>query len=383
MKIQTVLMAASFALFAVEASSATEDRTGASRPLETARAVADWQLNHMEDFSYVRSFQRHTEQPLDWIQATFFIGLTHLADATGDARYADAVVEHGRENQWALDDRPRHADSDAIGAVWVWAARRDGEPARLDPLRRRFEEVLAAPSEVGLAFEGRRSGERDYPCQERWCWSDALFMAPPVWAELSAHTGDPRYLEHSDKEFWVAANYLYDPEEHLFYRDSRFFERRDDSGGKIFWSRGNGWVMAGVARMLDSLPPDHESRPRYERLLREMAARLVQLQADDGYWSVSLLGPSATPETSGTAFFTYGLAWGVNNCVLAREPYAAAAERGWQALAAAVDSSGRLGWVQQVGYAPDEVLESDTQLYGTGALLLAAVEMEKLRTRTC
>lgn len=344
-------------------------------PLEVAQRAADWQLAHMQDFSYIRGAHHYTAEPKGWIQATFFIGLTHLADATHSHRYVRAIENHGRSSGWGFEQRPRHADADAIGAVWLWAARSDR--SRAAPLKARFDLVLESPSSVALEFGERRPGERDFVCQERWCWSDAIFMAPPVWFELSRFTNDPRYLEHADREFWSTVETLYDSEEHLFFRDTRFISRLSPSGGKIFWSRGNGWAIAGLARMLEALPPTHPNRARYETLFRQMAARARDLQGRDGYWPASLLEPSSSPETSGTAFFVYALAWGVNAGLLPRRDYDLTIDRGWSALARVVNAEGRLGWVQQVGFAPDEVLAGDTQLYGVGALLLAAVQVDQ------
>jgi len=345
--------------------------------LADASRVADWQLGHMGDFGYVRTFQSQTADPTDWIQAAFYAGLVAFADATGEARYVDAVIDHGRENGWGYGDRPRHADDDAIGQTWLWAAARAEGPersARLAPTRARFDAVLAAPSNVALLFEDK-PGEQ--ACQARWCWSDALFMAPPVWFELSRLTGDPRYAAHADKEFWAATEVLYDRQERLYYRDSRFLERRDAGGRKIFWSRGNGWTYAGIAKVIDSLPASDPRRARYIALYRDMSAAIVPLQRADGYWPVSLLDPSGPSETSGTGFFVYGLAWGVNNGLLDGATYGPVVSRGWAALEKAVGPEGKLGWVQQVGYAPDQVQADDTQLYGVGAYLLAASQVAR------
>jgi rhamnogalacturonyl hydrolase YesR len=178
------------------------------------------------------------------------------------------------------------------------------------------------------------------------------------------------------KEFWAATDFLYDPAEKLYFRDSRFFERRDDKGRKLFWSRGNGWVFAGIANMLDALPRDDPDRPRLEALFRDMAGKLEAIQKPDGYWAPSLLGPENSPaETSGTGFHVYGLAWGVNRGLLSADEYRDSIHRGWDALTRAVDEDGRLGWVQQVSDRPEQVAESDTQYYGVGAFLLAASEV--------
>ena len=345
--------------------------------LTYGKKVADWQLNHLDRFDYIpgADYRRDTEGTRDWIQAAFYIGLAAFADASHERRYANAILAHGKAEDWSFDSRPRHADADATGAVWVWAAQHTHDPAELAPIKARFDAVLANPSTVSLEF----GNEKKPPCQDRWCWSDALFMAPPAWIALSKATGDGRYLAHADAEFWATTDFLYDKDEHLYFRDSRFITQRDADGHKIFWGRGNGWVFAGIARILNDLPADHPSRPRYEALFKQMAAKLVTLQGEQGYWPVSLLVPQNTPETSGTGFFVYGLAWGINHHLLPAAEYRPALERGWHALTAAVEPDGKLGWVQRVGAAPDKVSADDTQLYGVGAYLLAASEISRCK----
>lgn len=345
--------------------------------IHQARRVADWQLAHMEQFEYVTTFRGQTADPIDWIQATLWAGLTDLADVTGDPRYAEAVIEQGEAANWGFGSRPRHADADAIGQAWVWAAMKvegDERARRLAPVRARFDAVLASPSDVAMIFDEGR-GER--PCQVRWCWSDAIYMAPPVWAALSAATGEPAYWRHADRELQATIAALYDPEEHLFYRDSRFIDRPGPSGNKVFWSRGNGWSYAGLAKVLEVLPADDPSRARYVQLFQQMSGRILSLQGAEGYWPVSLLDPGGPPETSGTAFFVYGMAWGVNHGVLDKATYGPAVRTGWAALDRAVQPDGHLGWVQQVGYAPDQVAATDTQLYAVGAMLMAASEVSQ------
>ena len=370
------------ALFAIAlASSLAWAAPPARSVLAIGSKVADWQVSHMDTFDYIPAGPHRfdTEGRRDWIQAAFYIGLTHFADVTGNSRYVDAVLAHGSAEEWSFDNRPRHADADATAAVWIWAAEHTHDPTKLTPTRARFDAVLADPSTVSLAFGGEPAPRGAQPCQARWCWCDALFMAPPAWIALTNATGDRRYLDHADAEFWAATEYLYDKSDHLFYRDSRFFAQRDAQGRKIFWGRGNGWVFAGLARILTELPADYPSRPRYEALFKEMAARLVSLQGAKGYWPVSLLEPQQSPETSGTGFFVYGLAWGVNHALLPAGQYRRSIQRGWRALVAAVKPDGKLGWVQRIGAAPDEVGADDTQLYGTGAFLLAASEVSRIQ----
>jgi rhamnogalacturonyl hydrolase YesR len=342
--------------------------------LDAMRRVADWQLGHLDDVSYVRTFKTDTADPRGWIQGAFWVGLTALADH--DPRYARAIVARGEALEWSLGGRKYHADDQVIGRAWLWAAAH-GHPDAIVPARAHLDAILAAPPQVGLDFDRAKNGGAS--CEDRWCWADALFMAPPTWAALSRQTGEGRYLAYADKEWWATTTFLYDPAEHLYWRDSTYFERRGPGGEKIFWSRGNGWVYAGLVQMLQALPAGHPSRDRYEALYQEMSETLVELQRPDGYWPTSLLGRGdTTPETSGTGFFTYGLAWGVNTGRLKGPRYRAAVTHGWAALKAAVQADGRLGWVQQVGAGPDQVFATDTQLYGAGAFLLAGSQIYEL-----
>jgi rhamnogalacturonyl hydrolase YesR len=180
--------------------------------------------------------------------------------------------------------------------------------------------------------------------------------------------------------WWKTTDYLYDPQERLYYRDSRYFSPREANGAKIFWSRGNGWVLAGLARVLEYLPRDYKERPRFVRLFKDMAERVATLQRPDGYWRVSLLDPASypIPETSGTGFFTYALAWGVNAGLLERGRFEPVILRGWSALNLAVSPDGKLGFVQPVGAAPGATGPDQTEIYGAGAFLLAGSELYRL-----
>jgi rhamnogalacturonyl hydrolase YesR len=340
--------------------------------------VAGWQLAHLGDFSYVRTFREDTADPRGWIRAAFWIGLSRWAEATGDPMYRRAVLERAEANGWRLGNRPWHADDQAIAQVYLHLARA-GEPARLDAVVDAFDAILASPPTTSLEFTPADDGHSEGTCQRRWCWCDALFMAPPAWAMLSAQTGDAKYLDYALDEYFATRDYLYDDREWLFYRDSRFFDARTPHGKKVFWSRGNGWVFAGLPLLLEAVPAGHPRREELVTLYREMAAKLAEIQEPSGFWSPSLLdgGLGAVQETSGTGFITFGLAWGINEGLLPEADYGPVVDRAWEALRGAVNADGRLGWVQQVGNAPDEVLSTDTQLYGTGALLLAASEILK------
>ena len=215
--------------------------------------------------------------------------------------------------------------------------------------------------------------------QVRWCWCDALYMAAPTFAAFANITGNPDYREFMNNEFWRTVRALYDPEERLFFRDTRYKTIKSKNGEKMFWGRGNGWTVGAIARVLSQLPADYPDRPKYEKLLQEMMSRLVTLQDADGYWNTSLLDREYYPnrETSATGFFTYALWWGINNGVLDKDVYLPYAEKGWRAMVDAVHPNGMLGSVQAIGDAPENITSDKNEVYGTAALVLSGLEVFK------
>lgn len=371
-----MLLSASLMLVAAADLRATLPRP--ADILAETRRVADWQIAHRNGLDRVVTNRPSLRNPRDWQQATFWVAMTELADR--DSRYRALLLDLGRAQQWHLGDRPFHADDQLIGQVWLWAARHGAGAAALAPMRAYYDNLLANRPAGGLAFVPSPEGG-DPPCTTHWCWCDALFMAPATMIRLSRATGDPRYARLAYDDYAATKAYLFDSGEHLFFRDSRFIDRRDDQGRKLFWSRGNGWVMAGLIRIIESLDGRDPMRTRYVALFREMAARVVTLQRPNGYWAPSLLegdGPGVPPETSGTGFFVYSLARGVDLGLLDRDTYLPAAGRGWQALVRAIQPDGMIGWVQQVSDRPDAVARDDTQFYGAGAVVLAGTAMYDL-----
>ncbi|HEX4635630.1 MAG TPA: glycoside hydrolase family 88 protein [Rhizomicrobium sp.] len=340
--------------------------------LATMERVADWELAHPDQASAPKS-NRQTQDPLGWVVGAFYTGLTALADRS--PRYADAIMSLGNQKNWALGPRPFHADDYEVAQNWVWAYRRQHDPRMIAAVRQRFDAIMAAHLTDSLLMVPVSSSLGG--CFRRWCWCDALFMAPMGWISLGQAVNDPRYLAYADKEFHATTALLFDPSQSLYYRDSSYFGKTGPHGEKIFWSRGNGWVYAALARILTVLPANSPSRPYYQDLFLKMSHKLVSLQKPDGSWAPSLLDPrrDTVPETSGTGFFTYGLAWGVHAGLLKDPIYRRAAERGWSLLAKAVQPDGKLGWVQQVGSEPDNVAADYTQPFGVGAFLLAGSAM--------
>ena len=331
--------------------------------LTAMERVADWQLANPS---------KH--KTTDWTQGAGYAGFMALAGISKDVKYRDAMLAMGRGNGWKPGPLPYHADDHCVGQAYVELYLLQREPGMIAPLRERFDFILAnQPASTNLEFHQKGS-------QQRWSWCDALFMAPPAWVQLSAATGEAKYLDYAVQEWWRTTDYLYDKDEHLFFRDSTYFNRREVNGKKVFWGRSNGWVMGGLVRVLQYLPKDHPDRPRLEQLFKEMAAKILTCQQPDGLWRASLLDPDRFPlkETSGSGFYTYALAWGVNHGLLDRAQFEPAVRKAWATLIGCVAADGKLMHVQPIGEAPNKFKDDSTEIYGVGAFLLAGSEIYRM-----
>lgn len=328
--------------------------------LRDMQRVADWQLANPSKHAIT-----------SWPQGPFFLGLSSMHQVSGDGRYLDALTNFGSRAGWGAGGRLTHADDHAVLQAWLEAYRIQPDAERLDPTLALFPKLRDALADKPAASVSGGSFT--------WCWCDALFMSPAVWVQLSEITGNSEYLEWADREWWTCTDVLFDPEESLYYRDNKYFERRTETGRKIFWSRGNGWVVGGLVHVLDRLPADHPSRERYLGLYHDMMYALVKLQGSDGLWRSSLLEPEVpVGEASGSAFFTYAMAWGLNRKLLPAEIFGPAVLRGWSALCDGIQPDGKLGFVQQIGERPGLAGPDSTEVYGTGAFLLAGAELIRM-----
>ena len=363
-------------VFAVisSASARTPKKRPEPNPLSTIEIITKvndyWQANHSPK---VRAF---------WDEAAYHTGNMEAYRLLGNARWLAYSDEWARHNKWmgAQEKDPTKWKYKNYGEGHDYVLFGDWQICFQTYLD--MYEMNPDPYKIARAIEVMdyevRSKETDY-----WWWADALYMAMPVFTKLYKATGEVKYLDKLYDNFRWADSLMYDFDVSLYYRDAKYIWPKVKTacdGGKSFWARGDGWVLAGLAKVLSDMPEDYVHRDFFLSRFRELADGVADVQRPGGYWSRSMLceEDAPGPETSGTAFFTYGMLWGVNHGILPRYRFEPVIDKAWNYLTTvALQPDGSVGFVQPIGEKPDPTKTVDAHSqsnFGVGAFLLAACE---------
>ncbi|MES2376090.1 MAG: glycoside hydrolase family 88 protein [Bacteroidota bacterium] len=333
------------------------------------RKVADWQINSLDRNGYKWAVN-------EWVYSTYYLGLFETGEFLKEPDYISKTRYYAEKSSWKVgkENRRFFADDYLIGDLYSKLYNKYHDPTMIADFQQMADELIARKTDESLEFKNMN-------VFRVWAWCDAMFMGPPSLLTLANVTGQNKYRLLMDSLWWKSYDYLYDKKEHLYYRDSRFFEKREKNGEKVFWGRGNGWVLSGLARVLEAMPVNFPSRKKYEVLFKDMAARIAGLQQTDGMWRASLLSPETYPsrETSGTGLYCYALTWGINHGFLNKAKYKPVVSKAWRALRSCVQPDGKLGFVQKIGDQAEITTDQDTDAFGVGAFLLAGTEIANLK----
>ncbi len=345
--------------------------------LESLRLTNKYFMNKWPDPG--KTIVTNRERPSNiWTRSVYYEGLMALYALDRQKEYYNYAVDWGQKHQWGMRTgiNTRNADDQSCGQTYIDLYLLDKRPERMHDIKTAIDAMV-------------KSDKKD-----DWNWIDAIQMAMPVFAKLGNLYKDTSYFRKM-YDLYAFAKYdhggkgLYNPADHLWWRDKDFVPPYKEPNGKnCYWSRGNGWVVAALVRTLSLLP---KADPHYKEFLqdyKDMCAALIPLQRPDGFWNVSLHDPThfGGRETSGTALFTYGFAWGVNNHILDKKPYSGVVAKAWNAMMKeCVHPDGMLGYVQGTGKEPKDGQPvsytniPDFEDYGLGCFLLAGSEVYKMK----
>lgn len=312
-----------------------------------------------------------------WTRGVYYEGLMALYQLHADKAYYQYAADWGTAHQWGLRSgiKTRHADNQCCGQTYIDLYQMDQKPERIRDIK----------ASIDLMMETAVVND--------WTWIDALQMAMPVFAKLGVIYNDKRYFERMHEMYLYSKNIeggkgLFNPQDNLWWRDKDFVPPyKEPNGEDCYWSRGNGWVVATMVRVLDILPKDAVHRDEYQKMLVQMLEALVPIQRKDGFWNVSLHDANhfGGKEMTGTALFTYGMAWGINQGIINQKKYMPVIQKAWKAMVSeSVQANGFLAYVQGTGKQPSDgqpvTVSSmpDFEDYGLGCFLLAGSEVYKL-----
>ncbi len=366
----------SFSIFGNAGMTANDSLPGKSAVLQQLRRSNMYFMEKWPDPG--KTIITNRERPANiWTRAVYYEGLMALYAIDADKRYYDYAIQWGERHRWSTAYQPitRNADNQCCGQTYIDLYRIDNNPIYIQSIKENIDRMINS-DEVG-----------------DWDWIDAIQMAMPVFTKLGVTLSDTRYFDkmydlYSHAKYREGGDGLFNPKDKLWWRDKDFVPPYQEPNGEdCYWSRGNGWVVAALVRVLEELPESDPHYGEYQQDLKDMLSALVPLQRTDGFWNVSLHDPDhyGGKETSGTALFTYGMAWALNKGVVDRDVYLPVVTNAWNALVHdAVHSNGFLGYVQGTGKEPKDgqpvtyTSKPDFEDYGLGCFLLAGTEVYKL-----
>ncbi len=353
--------------------------------MATTLQAKDWTANEVKDVIRKVNTYWQANNPAEtrafWDHAAYHTGNMEVYKLLADKQMLDYSIRWAEHNKWkgATESDP---------AKWKYKRYGEGQDfvlfgdwqicfqtyIDLYNLKPQKKKVARAKEVMGY--------EADSKAYDYWWWADALYMVMPVMTKMYRLTGDGKYLDKLYQNICFSDSIMLDQETGLYFRDGKYVypKHKTASGRKDFWARGDGWVLAGLAKVLQDMPKDYRHQPFFADKFVRLARAVSCLQQPEGHWTRSMMDPAQAPgyETSGTAFFCYGLLWGVNNGYLPRKEFLPIIEKAWHYLTTiAMQPDGKVGYVQPIGERaiPGQRVDANSQAnFGVGAFLLAACE---------
>ena len=357
-------------------------QTTAEEVLGVARRANDYFMQRYEDPTVPTNWKRIRPSSL-WTRAVYYEGLMALQAIDPQQRYVDYALKWANFHQWTPRNGVNTCDADdqCCGQTYVELLPFAGKPDSelLKNVRENLDHQMVTPNPKNQSLYGW------------WTWIDAIQMAMPLYMQMYRLTGEAKYRDHAMKMYkWsrnTLAGGLFNVKEGLWWRDADYVPPyKEPDGQNCYWSRGNGWVYASLVRCMNELSPKEKAYKQLKKDFLLMSEALLKCQREDGFWNPSLTSTNyAMKETSGTALFLYGMAWGIQKGFLKADTYRPACDRAWTAMVRdAVHPDGFLGWMQGTGKDPaagqplSYTRIPDFEDYGTGCFLLGATEYCKL-----
>ena len=344
-----------------------------------------WRIKEVKDIIQKVNTYWQTNNPAEvrsfWDNAAYHTGNIEVYNLLKDEKMLDYSIRWAEHNQWkgATESDP---------TKWKYRNYGEGQEYVLfgdwQICFQTYIDLFAITPEEKKIYRAIEvmNYEANSEANDYWWWADALYMVMPVMTKMYWLTGDVKYLNKLYENILYSDSIMLDKETGLYFRDGKYVypKHKTDNGKKDFWARGDGWVLAGLAKVLNDMPETYVRQPFFVEKYVNLAKAIKELQQPEGHWTRSMMDPEQAPgyETSGTAFFCYGLLWGVNHGYLPKKEYIPTIQKAWNYLTAiALQEDGKVGYVQPIGERaiPGQTVDANSQAnFGVGAFLLAACE---------
>ena len=355
----------------------------AQQGLSTTQRVNDYFMAKYADPTLPTNVKKVRPSSL-WTRAVYYEGLMALNDIDPQQRYMDYTDRWASFHQWTPRNGIKTCDADDQCCEQTYLMRYT---------QNKNEKILSTTLQ-NLDQQMERANPKNNSIYGWWTWIDAIQMAMPVYMQVYKITGEEKYRDHAMQMYRWSRNEcgggLFNEKDGLWWRDADYVPPYKEPDGKdCYWSRGNGWVYAALVRCMNQLDKKDKAYKELKKDFLMMSEGLKKCQREDGFWNPSLVSTNyAMTETSGTALFLYGMAWGIRNGLLKAKDYREACDQAWAAMVkTSVHSDGFLGWMQGTGKDPSDgqplsyTRVPDFEDYGTGCFLLGATEYYKLLTK--
>lgn len=301
-----------------------------------------------------------------WFNAIFIKGLIDTYRLTHDVKYLNYATGWAKHNNWSIPTNAPNYDGPEASQEFI-------DLYELDPAHPALDIANAQ------AYVTKQTARVEKGTVSDLSYVDAVRLgALSAFARLGALNHNATEIDAMAKMFAYTESHIYDKKASLWWRDSRWV------GTTVHWSRGNGWIVMALTDTIAALPAGDSHRAHYISLLQAMSTKLKATQQSGGYWTADVDHPASYPssEETGTSFFTYGIARGIQMGYLDKTTYLPVVQKAWNWLSTkSLHSNGLVGYVQGPSSHPSQfqpISSSATYNYGVGGFLMAGAEVARL-----
>ena len=243
-----------------------------------------------------------------WGEALLGYALDELDRANNTQRYTDFLTRYC--DYWvAVDPAVDQSDTAAPGLITYAMYKRTGNPAYrhltekvLHYIRNEPRLYLDCLNHLGSSGKGKL-----YP---KSVWIDSVMMFSVFTSIYARENRDEEMLAFAARQPKQYASMMWNETDHLWAHSYWVKCRKAFPQRRLYWGRGNGWVICGFPMILDRIGLEHPEAEEIIAIYRQTSEALLKCQNPDGTFNTLLQYPSYR-ELSATALISAGWLHGI------------------------------------------------------------------------